>query len=58
LLALLDLLELVGDGLFFVFDLGNGVDRLRWIVDDARAELRVGSGLQCRSEADRECGND
>ena len=58
LLALLDLLELVGDGLFFVFDLRNGVDRLRRIVDDTGTELCVRSGLQCRSEADRECGND
>ena len=29
LLALLDLLKLVGDGLFFVFDLRNGVSGLR-----------------------------
>jgi hypothetical protein len=44
LLALLDLLGLVGDGLFFVFDLRNGVDRLRRIVDDAGTELRVRAG--------------
>ena len=41
LLALLDLLELVGDGLFFVFDLRNGVGRLRRIEDDAGTELCV-----------------
>jgi hypothetical protein len=44
--------------LFFVFDLRNGVDRLRRIVDDTGTELRVRSGLQYRSEADSECGND
>ena len=58
LLSLLDLLNLVGDGSFFVFDLSNGMGRLRRVVDDAGAELRVRNGLQCRSEADRECGND
>ena len=58
MLALLDLLELVGDGLFFVFDLRDGVDRLRRIVDDAGAELRVRCGLQCRGKSDGECGEE
>jgi hypothetical protein len=58
LLALLDLLELVGDGLFFVFDLRNGVDRLRRIVDDTGTKLRLRSGLQCHGEADSEYGNE
>jgi hypothetical protein len=58
LLALLDLLELVGDGLFFVFDLRDGVTRLRRIEDDAGTELRVRGGLQCRGKSDGECGND
>ena len=58
LLALLDLLDLVGDGSLFVFDLRDGVGRLRGIVDDAGTELRVRDGVQCRSEADSECGND
>jgi hypothetical protein len=56
--ALLDLLELVGDGLFFVFDLGDGVDRLRRIVDDTGAELRLRRRLQCWGKSDGQCGND
>jgi hypothetical protein len=58
LLALLDLLELVGNGSLFVFDLRNGVGRLRGIEDDAGTELRVRSGVSCRSESDGECGDD
>jgi hypothetical protein len=46
LLALLDLLGLVGDGSFFVFDLGNGVPGLRRIEDDTRTELGVCGGLK------------
>ena len=34
-----------------MLDLRNGVGRLRRIVDDTGTELRVRSGLQCRSEA-------
>ena len=41
LLALLDLLDFVGDGLFFVFDLRDGMARLRGIEHDAGTELRV-----------------
>ena len=40
LLALFDLLKLVGNGLFFVFDLHNGVGRLRRIVDEKTNEQR------------------
>ena len=58
LLSLLDLLELVGDGLFFVFDLRDGVNRLRRIVDDAGTELRVRCGLQRRGKSDGECGEE
>ena len=41
LLALLNLPGFVGDGLFFVFDLRNGMTRLRRIEDDAGTELRL-----------------
>jgi hypothetical protein len=58
LLALLDLLELVGDGLFFVFDLRDGVDRLRRIVDDTGAELRLRRRFECCGKSDGQCGND
>jgi hypothetical protein len=52
LLALLNLLSFVGDGLFFVFDLRNGVTRLRRIEDDAGTELGVRGGLQCHGKSD------
>jgi hypothetical protein len=58
LLTLLDLVNFVGDRCLFVLDLRNGVTSLCRIEDDARTELRVRGGLQCRSEADSECGND
>ena len=44
LLALLNLPGFVGDGLFFVFDLRNGMTRLRRIEDDAGTELRLRCG--------------
>src|SRR5581483_1346916 len=58
LLALLNLPGFVGDGLFFVFDLRNGMTRLRRIEDDAGTELRLRCGLECRHESDGECGED
>src|SRR5260370_23055840 len=58
LLTLLDLVNFVGDGCLFVLDLRDCVTRLCRIEDDARTELRVRGGLQCRSEADSECSND
>jgi hypothetical protein len=56
LLALLDLLELVGDGSFFVFDLHNGVGRLRRIVDDTGTELGVCRWLYCQRKYESEGG--
>ena len=50
LLALLDLLDFVGDGSLFVLDLRDGVARLRRIEDDAGTELRVRERLQCRDK--------
>src|ERR1019366_3045869 len=58
LLSLLDLLELVGDGSLFVFDLRNGVGRLRRIVDDAGTELRERCGFERCGKSEGECGND
>jgi len=42
LLAILDLLHLVADGLFLMFDLDDGMARLRRIEHNAGAELCVG----------------
>ena len=48
------MLHLVANGLFFMLDLDDGMAGLRGVEDDAGAELRVRSGLQCRDESDSE----
>ncbi len=57
LLALLDLLDLVGDGSLFVLDLRDGVGRLCGIVDDAGTELRVRDGCNA-GQIQRRAGKD
>jgi hypothetical protein len=56
LLALLNLPGFVGDGLFFVFDLRNGMTRLRRIEDDAGTELCIRERLQRRRKPNGEHG--
>ena len=47
-MALLNLLDFVGDGSLFVLDLSDGVTRLCRIEHDAGTKLCVREWLQCR----------
>jgi hypothetical protein len=57
-LALLYLLNFVGNGLLLVLDLHNGVDRLCRVVNNAGTELCVRCRLYSDHEPDGECGKD
>jgi len=58
LLAVLDLLHLVADGLFLVFDLDDRMARLSGIEHNAGTELCVRDGRQQSCESHRKQCND